>query len=421
MASDFATPLARRKLPELIQERILEEIQSGRRMPGDLLPSERELMALYRVGRPAVREAMQNLQRMGLVQIRHGERPRVAVPSLTRAVADLREPINHLLLHSEGSLEHLKDARLLFETEMARIAARSRTPAHVEKLRQALEEQARARQPSPEFTALDGRFHHEIACVSGNPIFSALSEALFGWLASFHVHLVQSPGHESVTLQEHRQILDEIAAGNEEGAATEMRAHLNRSSALYRVPSVGRVKDLGPTESVVLFRRASVQRQNGCIPHRPIAAAFSRRGVYGRGRAGRGPSSRSAPRVRRGTGLTVAGRAISLAPVRQVAGKLVHVWAIEADIDPSIIRSNSFPPEWPPRSGQVRQFPRLTGPPGSNSPMPGVRSTRDRSRCLATSTGSSAGEQCIRMRVMRPTLVSRVRTSAINLALPTVS
>jgi predicted NUDIX family NTP pyrophosphohydrolase len=29
----------------------------------------------------------------------------------------------------------------------------------------------------------------------------------------------------------------------------------------------------------------------------------------------------------------------------------------EADIDPSVVQSNSFPQEWPPRSGQVRQFP----------------------------------------------------------------
>ena len=59
------------------------------------------------------------------------------------------------------------------------------------------------------------------------------------------------------------------------------------------------------------------------------------------------------------TGITMAGRAIPLAPVWQAGGKLVHVWAIEADIDPSTIRSNSFPLEWPPRSGQVRQFPEI--------------------------------------------------------------
>ena len=59
------------------------------------------------------------------------------------------------------------------------------------------------------------------------------------------------------------------------------------------------------------------------------------------------------------TGLTLAGPAIPLAPIRQASGKLVHVWAIEADIDPSVIQSNSFPLEWPPRSGQVRQFPEV--------------------------------------------------------------
>ena len=59
------------------------------------------------------------------------------------------------------------------------------------------------------------------------------------------------------------------------------------------------------------------------------------------------------------TGLTLAGRTIPLAPIRQPSGKMVHVWAIEADIDPSVVQSNSFPLEWPRWSGQVRQFPEV--------------------------------------------------------------
>jgi predicted NUDIX family NTP pyrophosphohydrolase len=55
------------------------------------------------------------------------------------------------------------------------------------------------------------------------------------------------------------------------------------------------------------------------------------------------------------------GPATPLAPVRQASGKMVHVWAIEADIDLSAIRSNSFPLEWPPRSGQVSHFPEVDG------------------------------------------------------------
>jgi predicted NUDIX family NTP pyrophosphohydrolase len=59
------------------------------------------------------------------------------------------------------------------------------------------------------------------------------------------------------------------------------------------------------------------------------------------------------------TGLTMAGPFLPLTPLRQTSGKLVHVWAIEADVDSSTVRSNLFPLEWPPRSGQVRQFPEI--------------------------------------------------------------
>ena len=55
----------------------------------------------------------------------------------------------------------------------------------------------------------------------------------------------------------------------------------------------------------------------------------------------------------------MAGRAFPLAPIRQASAKLVHVWAIEADIYPSVVQINSFPLEWPPRSGQIRQVPEV--------------------------------------------------------------
>jgi len=48
-----------------------------------------------------------------------------------------------------------------------------------------------------------------------------------------------------------------------------------------------------------------------------------------------------------------------LAPVRQPSGKRVHAWAVEADLDADAIHSNSFEMEWPPRSGQRREFPEV--------------------------------------------------------------
>jgi DNA-binding FadR family transcriptional regulator len=75
-------PVRRRKLSENVRERLLEQINEGDLRPGDALPSERELMALYGVGRPAIREAMQQLASLGLIVVRHGDRPRLAQPRL---------------------------------------------------------------------------------------------------------------------------------------------------------------------------------------------------------------------------------------------------------------------------------------------------------------------------------------------------
>jgi DNA-binding FadR family transcriptional regulator len=227
-------PIQRRKLSDSVQDRLLSMIKSGDLAPGDPLPSERELMSSFAVGRPAIREALQNLQRMGLVEIRHGERARVAVPSLDRMVDQMSETMHHLLTHSSASLEQLKEARAAFEMEMARIAARRRKNADIKRLRSVVATQATFIHDQPRFLEWDGKFHKEIASISGNPIFGSLSEALFGWLTHFHVHLVRSPGEENLTLSEHKYIIAAIAEGNVEGAAHAMNDHLSRANRLYQ-------------------------------------------------------------------------------------------------------------------------------------------------------------------------------------------
>jgi predicted NUDIX family NTP pyrophosphohydrolase len=59
------------------------------------------------------------------------------------------------------------------------------------------------------------------------------------------------------------------------------------------------------------------------------------------------------------TGFVPAGEFRPLTPIRQAGGKTVHAWAVEGEADPAAIRSNSFTLEWPPRSGQMREFPEV--------------------------------------------------------------
>ena len=59
------------------------------------------------------------------------------------------------------------------------------------------------------------------------------------------------------------------------------------------------------------------------------------------------------------TGATVDGEFIALTPCTQKNGKIVHAFAVEGDIDLSAITSNTFEMEWPPHSGERREFPEI--------------------------------------------------------------
>jgi predicted NUDIX family NTP pyrophosphohydrolase len=53
------------------------------------------------------------------------------------------------------------------------------------------------------------------------------------------------------------------------------------------------------------------------------------------------------------------GEYLPLKPIKQKNGKIVHAWAVEADFDPSTLRSNTFACEWPPKSGRMQEFPEV--------------------------------------------------------------
>ena len=59
------------------------------------------------------------------------------------------------------------------------------------------------------------------------------------------------------------------------------------------------------------------------------------------------------------TGIEPQGPYLALAPIQQKGGKFVHAWAFAGDCDPSRLTSNTFHMEWPPRSGQSREFPEV--------------------------------------------------------------
>lgn len=59
------------------------------------------------------------------------------------------------------------------------------------------------------------------------------------------------------------------------------------------------------------------------------------------------------------TGFDIDGEFIELGELKQPSRKIVHVWALEKDLDTAKIKGNTFSLEWPPKSGKIKDYPEI--------------------------------------------------------------
>jgi GntR family transcriptional regulator, sialic acid-inducible nan operon repressor len=229
-----ADRIIRRKLSDQVLERLRQMILRGEIAPGDPMPSERELMKRFGVGRPAVREAMQTLNTMGLITISHGERARVSALSADTLFRQIDTVARMLLSTSPDNLEHLKEARRFFELGMVRQAAEQATPQDTTDLRALVAAQRIRLGNAKAFIQADIAFHVRIAKITQNPIFISVSEAMLNWLFNFHTDLLFWSGKENLTLEEHDSVVDSIERRDPDSAVQAMHMHLDRSRDLYK-------------------------------------------------------------------------------------------------------------------------------------------------------------------------------------------
>jgi DNA-binding FadR family transcriptional regulator len=234
LSPEGSEKLVRQKLADQVLDRLLAMMERGDLPPGSRLPGERALMARFGVGRPAVREALQALEKMGLIEIQHGERARVIRPDPSRVLRQMDAAVRHLLTCSPDLRDAVREARLAFEQFLVREIARRVTASGLEALRQALAAQEGARGDPARFVRADIAFHVTIASLAGNPLYPALSEAMLGWIFGFFPRLLRAPNVEDLTLKEHAAILQAIEKKDPEAAARAMKRHLLRAHPRYQ-------------------------------------------------------------------------------------------------------------------------------------------------------------------------------------------
>src|SRR5260370_26788115 len=89
--------LKRSRLFEQVADVLERRVRDRELVAGGALPSERQLMAEFGVGRTAIREALFHLQRTGLVDLRAGSRARVTAPNAEAVMTSLSSSAKYLL------------------------------------------------------------------------------------------------------------------------------------------------------------------------------------------------------------------------------------------------------------------------------------------------------------------------------------
>jgi DNA-binding FadR family transcriptional regulator len=227
-------PLARKKLSEMVEEELEQMIRRREFTEGEQLPSERELMAFFNVGRPSVREALAALKRKGLVQINNGERARVSRPSADTIIGEL-SGVAKDFLSRPGGIAHFEQLRMFFESSLVRYAAEFATDEQIARLGKALEMNNQALDDNELFIRSDIEFHRELAEIPDNPIFMAVHVALLDWLIAARPTVPQDVlhSHNNVSYQQHIEIYDAIKAHDPDAADSALKVHLKSVFASY--------------------------------------------------------------------------------------------------------------------------------------------------------------------------------------------
>jgi GntR family transcriptional repressor for pyruvate dehydrogenase complex len=155
---------------------IMQQIKAGRLRPGDPLPSQRELADAMGVSVPAVREAVQRLEVLGILEVRQGKNARVARfgPELL-----LREPELLLAAAEEELMLQMHEARETLDMGVIILATQRATPEDVEAIDRALIQQMTEQQSEYQIHwRLNREFHLAIAAATHNRVLSHLVESL---------------------------------------------------------------------------------------------------------------------------------------------------------------------------------------------------------------------------------------------------
>ncbi len=209
-------------LSKTVADDLLARVQRGEYNAGDRLPTEHVLMGQYGVGRNTVREAMQSLRTLGIVEIR----PRIGATVLDSGATNALASSTVSVLLRDQTVNELYEVRLILEPAAAEKAAIHRTDEDLLAMRRARTHYRVAYEMGTPVWEADIEFHQAIADACGNTMVARVLAPVSDLLNNARRATGTLPAAVELALDQHDEIAAAIEARAGKRAHRAMTAHI---------------------------------------------------------------------------------------------------------------------------------------------------------------------------------------------------
>jgi len=223
------TPFVKTTASQFVARQILDLIREGAWKAGDQLPTEKELMEKLAVGRSTVREALQILATLNVVQAAAGQGTFIKAPTSTEL---FRPDLVAFLIGNSVALE-LLEAREMIEPHCIRLACIRGTDEDFAAIERTLELHRVANEQGLSIGEYGAQFHIQLAAASHNQVASMFMRSILELLLQRGRRVDHIPHYRQLELDEHRAIFEIVRARDPDRAAEAMLRHIVESAKTY--------------------------------------------------------------------------------------------------------------------------------------------------------------------------------------------
>jgi len=214
--------ITRPKMRDQVAEQIKQFIIERKLMPGDRLPTENQLAETFGISRLSVREATTTLGFLGIVESKTGV-------GLSVGRINMERMTKHLGFHSgllDADPQQLIDSRVIIEIGvLPHVVRRMLDDPSIEASLREIVDQFRAAKDLKSLIEIDVRFHRSLIEASGLQPLVAFNELLTIFFQRFR-EAIGKVEYRKVGYENHRRLVDLLAAGKVEAASTELKRQI---------------------------------------------------------------------------------------------------------------------------------------------------------------------------------------------------